>query len=115
VALAIMPAWGGAERLAELVGRSRAMLLIAAGTRLSAAEAERIGLVQTVAPRADFDAAWRDLADSFARLPEGAGRAIKDVISAAKPHAHPLLEADAVRHFARLWVGEDHWRAAEPR
>ncbi len=44
VQLAIMPAWGGAERLAELVGRSRAMLLIAAGTRLSAAEAERIGL-----------------------------------------------------------------------
>jgi enoyl-CoA hydratase/carnithine racemase len=115
VALAIMPAWGGAERLAELVGRSRAMLLIAGGTRLSAAEAEHLGLVQTVALRAEFDAAWRELADSFARLPEGAGRAIKDVISAAKPHAHPLLEADAVRHFARLWVGEDHWRAAEPR
>ena len=114
VQLAIMPAWGGAERLAELVGRSRAMLLIAAGTRLSAAEAERIGLVQIVAPRHEFDAAWRDLADAFARLPEGAGRAIKDVISAAKPHAHPALEADAVRHFARLWVGDEHWRAAAP-
>jgi enoyl-CoA hydratase/carnithine racemase len=112
VQFAIMPAWGGAERLAELVGRSRAMLLIATGTRLSAIEAEEIGLVQVVAPRAEFDAAWLDLAASFARLPPGAGRSIKDVIAAAKPHDHPTLEAAAVRHFARLWVAEDHWRAA---
>jgi len=114
VRLAIMPAWGGAERLAELVGRSRAMLLIAAGTRLSAAEAERIGLVDVVAPRAGFDAGWRELAGAFAALPEGAGRSIKAVVSAAKPNVHRELEADAVRHFARLWVGDDHWRAADP-
>src|SRR5581483_8089291 len=50
VKLAIMPAWGGAERLAELVGRSRAMLLAGAGTVLEAAEAERIGLVDQVLP-----------------------------------------------------------------
>lgn len=31
VALAIMPAWGGAERLARLVGRSRALLLAGSG------------------------------------------------------------------------------------
>lgn len=113
VRLAIMPAWGGAERLAELVGRSRAMLLIAEGTRLTATEAEHLGLVQRVAPRSDFDAAWRGLADAFARLPAGMGRSIKDVIASAKPHAHPELESAAVRHFARLWVGEDHWRAAD--
>lgn len=114
VRLAIMPAWGGAERLAELVGRSRAMLLIAGGTRLSAQEAERIGLVDVVAPRTGFDAGWRELAGTFAALPEGAGRSIKAVVSAAKPNAHSDLESDAVRHFARLWVGEDHWRAADP-
>lgn len=112
VRLAIMPAWGGAERLAELVGRSRAMLLIAEGTRLTAAEAEGVGLVERVAPRAEFDATWRRLAEAFARLPAGAGRSIKDVIASAKPHAHPELETEAVRHFARLWVGDDHWRAA---
>jgi enoyl-CoA hydratase/carnithine racemase len=112
VRLAIMPAWGGAERLAELVGRSRALLLIAEGSRLTAAEAERLGLVERVAPRAGFEAAWRDLADGFARLPAGASRAIKEVVSAPRPHAHPELEADAVRHFARLWVGPDHWHAA---
>ena len=41
VSLAIMPAWGGAERLATLVGKSRALLLAGSGSVLSAAEAER--------------------------------------------------------------------------
>ena len=31
VTLGIMPAWGGAERLAQVIGRSRAMLAIATG------------------------------------------------------------------------------------
>ena len=34
--------------------------------------------------------------------------------ASANSNAHPALEADAVRHFARLWVGDDHWRAAAP-
>ncbi|MBV8350049.1 MAG: enoyl-CoA hydratase/isomerase family protein, partial [Mycolicibacterium sp.] len=43
--LAIMPAWGGAERLAQLVGRPQALLLATTGERIAAAEALRIGLV----------------------------------------------------------------------
>jgi enoyl-CoA hydratase/carnithine racemase len=112
VRLAIMPAWGGAERLAELVGRSQALLLIGTGRRLNAAEAERIGLVEVIAPRDGFEATWRDLAASFGALPPGAGRSIKQVISAARPNAHPGLEADAVRRFAELWVADAHWTAA---
>lgn len=113
VRLGIMPAWGGAERLAELVGRSRALLLVGTGRILDAAEAERIGLVDVVAPREAFERTWRALAADFAALPPGAGRAIKDVIAAAKPNEHPALEEAAVHRFAGLWVGEDHWLAAE--
>ena len=40
VALAIMPAWGGAERLVELVGYSKALLLAGTGTR---SEERRVG------------------------------------------------------------------------
>ena len=55
-----MPAWGGAERLAALVGRGRALLLLAgSGTVLDAAEAQRVGLVDQVLPRATFDEGWR--------------------------------------------------------
>jgi enoyl-CoA hydratase/carnithine racemase len=104
VALAIMPAWGGAERLAQLVGRGRALMLAGAGTVLDAAEAQRVGLFNLVLPRADFAAGWRTLARSLATDP---ARAIKHVMSGAVP------EEEAARAFARLWVSDEHWQAAE--
>src|SRR6201994_3491047 len=69
VELEIMPAWGGAERLAALVGKGRALLLAGTGTTLSAVEAERIGLVDLVLPRSTFDEGWRSVARSLARHP----------------------------------------------
>jgi enoyl-CoA hydratase/carnithine racemase len=113
VRLAIMPAWGGAERLAELVGRSRALLLIGTGRTVDAEEAQRLGLVDVVAPREQFDEAWGEIARAFAALPPGAARSIKSVVAAARPHHHPALADDAVRHFARLWVADEHWQAAD--
>src|ERR1700760_4318309 len=67
VQLEIMPAWGGAERLAALVGKSRALLLAGAGNAVNAIEAERIGLVDVVLPRESFDSpdrGWRSIARS---------------------------------------------------
>jgi enoyl-CoA hydratase len=113
VRLAIMPAWGGAERLVELVGRSRALLLIGSGDTLTAPEAERIGLVDVVASRTEFDAAWLRVAESFATLPPEAARSIKHVVTAVKPNDHPALEREAVRRFAQLWISDHHWQAAE--
>ena len=52
VALGIMPAWGGAERLAQTIGRGRAILAIATGEVYDAASAERLGLIDVVVPRA---------------------------------------------------------------
>ena len=104
VALAIMPAWGGAERLAQLVGRGRALMLAGAGTVLDATEAQRVGLLELVLPRAEFVAGWRTLARSLATDP---AREIKRVMSGAVP------EEEAARAFARLWVSDEHWQAAE--
>ena len=53
VTLGIMPAWGGAERLAQAIGRSRALLAIATGELYDAPTAQRLGLVDVVVPRAD--------------------------------------------------------------
>src|SRR5271157_4510498 len=69
VALEIMPAWGGAERLAALVGTGKALLLAGSGSVLDAAEAERIGLVDRVFARSSFDAGWRSIARSLANRP----------------------------------------------
>ncbi|GGV44430.1 enoyl-CoA hydratase [Actinomadura cremea] len=101
--LAIMPAWGGAERLAALVGRGRALLLAGAGETLGAAEAQRVGLVDRVVPRATFEQDWRALARSLATAP---AREIKRV-------AAGVGEDEAARAFARLWVSDEHWQAVE--
>jgi len=103
VELEIMPAWGGAERLAALVGKGRALLLAGTGTALSAVEAERIGLVDLVFPRSSFEEDWRSLARSLARHP---ATEIKRVISGVSPD-------EAIASFARLWVADAHWQAAE--
>jgi enoyl-CoA hydratase/carnithine racemase len=103
VALEIMPAWGGAERLAALVGTGRALLLAGTGTVLDAPEAERIGLVDRVLPRSSFNDGWRAVARSLANRPAGE---IKRVISGVSAD-------EAVAAFARLWVAEAHWQAAD--
>ncbi|MFB4309678.1 enoyl-CoA hydratase/isomerase family protein [Actinomadura sp. GTD37] len=101
--LAIMPAWGGAERLAALVGRSRALLLAGTGAVLDAAEAERAGLVDVVVPRDSFEERWRALA---AELATPSAREIKRVVSGA------LGPGEAALAFADLWVADAHWQAA---
>jgi enoyl-CoA hydratase len=103
VSLEIMPAWGGAERLADLVGRSRALLLAGTGRVLTATEAYELSLVDMVLPREGFDAGWRAIARSLAGRPAGE---IKRVIDGA-----PATEAIAA--FARLWVADEHWAAAD--
>src|ERR1700739_1143538 len=82
VSLEIMPAGGGAERLAALVGRSRALLLAGTGMVLDASEAESIGLIDQVLPRSTFDEDWRRVARALSARPAGE---IKRVIDGGSP------------------------------
>src|SRR5262249_9168082 len=102
-ALEIMPAWGGAERLVELVGFSKALLLAGTGMIMTAQEARASGLIQHVIPRDSFDAEWRRIARALARGPAGE---IKRVMRG-------VTTTEAVAAFARLWVADEHWAAAD--
>ena len=111
--LGIMPAWGGAERLAQTIGRGRAILAIATGEVYDASSAERLGLVDLVVPRPSFEEEWRRLAGRIAETAAGTSRAVKSVIDAAISTVHPHLEDDATDAFARLWTAEAHWAAVD--
>jgi enoyl-CoA hydratase/carnithine racemase len=113
VALGIMPAWGGAERLAQKVGRSRALLAIATGEIYEATVAQGLGLIDVVVPRAIFDDEWRGVAQRMAALAPGTTRAVKAVIAAAVPSVPAELEADAAAAFAELWISDAHWAAVD--
>ncbi|MEB3236854.1 MAG: 3-hydroxyacyl-CoA dehydrogenase NAD-binding domain-containing protein [Candidatus Sericytochromatia bacterium] len=56
VTLGIIPGFGGTQRLARLVGASRALELTLAGTHITAEEAGRIGLVNRVVPEEEIEA-----------------------------------------------------------
>jgi enoyl-CoA hydratase len=48
--IGLIPGWGGTQRLPRLIGRNRAKELIFTGDRLTAKQAEQIGMVSRVVP-----------------------------------------------------------------
>jgi enoyl-CoA hydratase/carnithine racemase len=63
--LAIIPGAGGTQRLPRLVGKGKAKELIFTGTRIGAAEALKIGLVNRVCALGDLKSTCQQLADQI--------------------------------------------------
>jgi enoyl-CoA hydratase/carnithine racemase len=97
--LAILPGAGGTQRLPRLVGKSRAKDLILTARKLGAAEAERIGLVNRLAPAGRLAEAARELAQAIADNGPVAVRAAKDAIDGGLE----LPQALGLEHEARCY------------
>jgi len=78
--LAIIPGAGGTQRLPRLIGRSRAKDLILTARKIDALEAERIGLVNRIAPEGKLADAALELAATIAGNGPVAVRAAKHAI-----------------------------------
>jgi len=65
VALGVLPGTGGTQRLARLVGRSKAIELMAAGTTFTFEEGQAFGLVNQILESEDFDAGVTRIARQF--------------------------------------------------
>jgi enoyl-CoA hydratase len=77
----LMPAYGGTQRLARVVGAAKAKELIFTGNLLPAAEALRIGLVNKVVGGGQDLRAARDLAHTIGQRAPKAVRAAKRAIA----------------------------------
>lgn len=120
VALGILPAYGGAVRLARLVGKGHAMRL-ALGFALPAEEAYRIGLAQWVVPHAKLMDQALEVAAHLAALPPLAARLTKESLVRGLdiPNLSDASLVDLYR-FAALELTEDKaeghaaWREKRP-
>jgi enoyl-CoA hydratase/carnithine racemase len=70
VRIGLMPDGGATHLLSALVGRAKAFELMATGDTLSAQDAQRLGIVGRVVPRAQLDAVVDELAARLAAAPQ---------------------------------------------
>jgi enoyl-CoA hydratase len=102
---------GGAVIWPQLVGFARAKEYLLTGDMLDAKEAERIGLINHVVPRAELDAKVDALADKLAR---GSTKAIKWTKTCVniplRQLAHSIMDA-SLAYEAITNMGADHQEA----
>ncbi len=109
--LAIIPGAGGTQRLPRLIGKSRAKDLILTARRIDAAEAERMGLVNRIAP----EGALRETAEELARAISANGpvavRAAKEAIDGGLELPQEQGLAHEARCYERTLSTEDRLEA----
>src|SRR5919108_607058 len=107
VNLGIIPGSGGTQRLTHIVGKHRAMEMVLTGEFMSAAEAERFGLVNKVVPAELVLEEAKAIAKKIAAKPVLAIKAAKEAVS--KSANAPLdegLEFER-KSFYLLFASED--------
>jgi len=107
VNLGIIPGSGGTQRLAHVLGKHRAMELVLTGDIISAADAERFGLVNRVFPVELFLEEAKNVARKIAAKPVLAVRAAKEaVLKSANAPLDEGLEFER-KSFYLLFASED--------
>ena len=111
VRLGLIAGWNGIERLARNCGYGTAIHLLATGDSVSAAKAERIGLVNAVVSDCSVVDAAMALAEKISDAAPLALAASKRALQSA--YRLPQGEARnlTAEAFAELWVSEDHREA----
>jgi enoyl-CoA hydratase len=107
VNLGIIPGSGGTQRLTHVLGKHRAMELVLTGDMLSAADAERLGLINRVVPAELCLEEATNIAKKIAAKPQLAIKAAKEaVLKSANTALDEGLEFER-KSFYLLFASED--------
>ena len=80
VSLGVIPGYGGTQRLAQLVGKGKAMEMIATGRMIDANQALNYRLVNNIVQPEDLISTCKDLANQIAKnSPNAISAAIKSI------------------------------------
>ncbi len=110
---ALIPGWGGGQRLLRAIGYARAMEVLLSGRILGAQEALAWGLVNRVAPPGEALAEALRWAEAIAAEPPDVVRAIKALLRAGLTLPPPLAAATEHALFPDLWAAEPHLAAVQ--
>jgi enoyl-CoA hydratase len=99
IKIGIMPGAGGTQRLPRAVGKSKAMEMILTGEPITAAEAERVGLVARVVPDELVVSDALDLAAEIAKRAPLALRLAKESVN----NAYEMSLTEGLAHERRLF------------
>lgn len=107
VKLSLLPGAGGTQRLPRLIGPAKAKELLFTGDSLSANEAERIGIVNSVVPKGEGLAAGTKLAEKFAGHSLQSLSRLKELVNVMneKPWSESLALEEKL--FEELFSTED--------
>jgi enoyl-CoA hydratase len=82
VTLGLIPGYGGTQRLTQLVGKGKAIEMITTANMITAADAEKVGLVNYVVPQADLISKAEEILNVIKqRAPLAVSAAIKSIIA----------------------------------
>jgi len=113
--LGLVPDAGGACRLIQLVGLSKAKELIFFGEPINTEEALRIGMIDKVVPAQDLDTAALELARRLAmKSPEALGLAKRAINTSLEVSLKATMEFD-LRAQSRRFQSEDAREAIKAR
>jgi enoyl-CoA hydratase/carnithine racemase len=113
--LNVSTGWGGGTDLFDLVGRARALRMLARAEMVHAVEALAWGLADAVAPgEADLDAFAAGFVEPMRRQSPRLMRAYKaQALAKRRGDDRDVRRAAEMRDFIESWVHDDHWAAVE--
>ena len=106
VTLGVIPGYGGTQRLAQLVGKGKAMEMITSAAMLNAEQALQWGLVNEVVPQADLVTKAGELAAKICKnSPTAIGAAIRSVNAGLRDGVNGYNRE--INEFGRCFGTED--------